>query len=147
MIDHDSYPVIVTYTHRHVIWVEAEDHKAAVERACWDTWELTNDQETLYESSIEVAGPKYDFDWDDIYEGTYLSPYQGRDFEAHVETRRRWLRKVERDHELAMTEYEDRDETPADDRQTCGLCRKWREPGHEATSWHQFELRSQVVIA
>lgn len=143
----DSYPVIVTYTYRHIIWVEARNQQEAVEGASVDTYELTSDSETLLEADWKVEAPTWEWDWDDIYEGGYLSAYPGRDFAAHVETRKAWLRKVARDHELAMWEHEDREEVPDAERQTCGLCRQWREPGHEDSFRHQMELRSQMAVS
>lgn len=94
------YPVIVTDTRVHVVWVQAEDQDAAVESARYDTYELLNDNETCASADLNVRKPGDDFhswDWETIYGGDYYGSYQGRKFDAHVEAR---------DHYLLMQRYE-----------------------------------------
>lgn len=136
-----NWPVIVEYTFRHVVWVESGSQQRAVERLSDQPYEFTDDQETLCESGWKVTAPN-EWDWDDVYEGDYFGAYQGLECNAHVETRRQWLRALDQAHQRATAENEDRDGIPADQRLTCSLCRTWREDGHETKFSHQFEVRS-----
>lgn len=100
----DAYPVIVTVTMEHVIWVEGDDQEDAFQRARHDTYELLNDQETLASHDITLRKPGDDFhsyDWETIYEGDYFGPYQGRRFDAHVETWKHHLAIEKRRVEMA----------------------------------------------
>src|SRR5690242_14451291 len=93
--DEETYPVIVEYTYRHVVWVAAEDQQDAVRRMQDEPYEKTSDQETLVESGWSVQAPKDSFDWGDVMNGGYYHPYQGTEADAHVEEHRRYLANLE----------------------------------------------------
>jgi len=96
-----SYPVLVTYTHRHVVWVEADSRDAAVGYLNEAPYEVTSDHETLYEAGWSVAAPKDRYDWDDVQDGGYSYPYQGTQADAHVEAWRTEQYRVKREAEKA----------------------------------------------
>jgi hypothetical protein len=99
--DDEQYPVIVEYTHRHVVWVTAEDQDAAVSSMQGEPYEKTSDHETLFDAHWSVKAPKGRYDWEDVMEGDYYSPYQGTEADAHVEEHRRHLYEVERAAKVA----------------------------------------------
>lgn len=138
--DRYSWPVLVEETIQHVIWVEAETHEAALDRARYDTWEkLSNETRNCSWMNLEM--PKDAYDWDRVYEESF-DGYQGVECNAHVETRRWWLAELDLAHKQATAENEDRDGVDAEQRVTCPLCRTWREDGHETKFPHLFEVRS-----
>jgi hypothetical protein len=139
--DRFNYPVIVEYTFRHVVWVEADDAQRAVDRLLDEPYEYTNDQETLCSSDWKVKAPDQ-WDWDDVYEGDYYGAYRGLECNAHVEERRRWMWVLNHAHQQATAENEDLDGVQAEQRKTCAVCREWREDGHEDKFSHQLEVRS-----
>jgi hypothetical protein len=80
--DSVRYPVIVTYTEEHVVWVEADSLEEAVKRACRDPWELTHRDSTLASLSTDVRAPKpWDYDYTVYDEG---ETYEGLPCDAHV---------------------------------------------------------------
>jgi hypothetical protein len=92
MGDRVSYPVIVEYTQRHIIWVEADTHEGAVDQARYDTWDKTDDQETLFEAGCSVQAPKDAWDWQEVYSDHYYEPYS-TEANAHVEAHEAELRR------------------------------------------------------
>ncbi len=140
-VERRSWPVLVTYTHKHVLWVEAETHDKAVEAASYEPYEKTDDQETLFDIGYQVERPS-EWDWDDVYEGNYCMPYQGLECNAHVETYRSWSRALDKAHQQATADNEDLDGVDAEQRLTCSLCRTWREAGHDDSFPHKFEMRA-----
>jgi hypothetical protein len=79
----ESYPVLVTYTEVHVLWVSADSQQDAVDELT-EPWELTN-SETRASCWNEVKAPDR-WDWDTVYNGDW--PYSGLDCNAHVEVYR-----------------------------------------------------------
>lgn len=145
-----SWPVLVDETIQHVIWVEADDHDAAVERARWDTWEKLSN-ETRNCSWMNIEAPKSQWDWERVYEESY-DGYQGLECNAHVETRRWWLFELDRAQQQATAENEDRSGVDAGQRLTCPVCRTWREEGHEDAITHRvnagtFRIEQQTAVA
>jgi len=90
----DAYPVLVTFTERHVVWVAAEDQEAAVMAVECEPWEYIDPSETQISADCAADGPRDEFDWEDVYEGGHLS-YEGLACDAHVTAWRRHLRSVE----------------------------------------------------
>lgn len=89
-----SWPVIITDTREHVVWIEATDLARAKEYALRHgaLYELINEQETLASAEMLVRSPGEDYhswDWDTVYGGEYLMPHQGMRHDAHVEEYRR----------------------------------------------------------
>lgn len=143
----DKYPVIVEYTHRHVVWVEADDQTEAV--AYWqdEPYRVTDDAETLFDASYSVGAPD-EWDWDSVYDGGHS--YAGRYFDAHVqeyhsEMYRRMGAEVDREDAA-----EDAGTLPLGDRRTCRPCRCWTSPEHVASPRHAAGVAwaaSQAEIA
>lgn len=138
--DRRSWPILVTETIEHVIWVEGETHDEALEAASQETHELTGPS-TCSSADMNVEKPGSSWDWERVYENSYHS-YQGIKCDAHEETRRHWLWELDRLHQQATADNEDLDAVPADQRVTCPVCRTWREDAHETKLSHQFEVRS-----
>lgn len=85
-----SYPVIVEYTYRHVVWVEANSPAAAATYLQETPYESTDDQSTLVSSWWKVSEPDR-YDWDDLYgyvEGTYQN-----EADAHVQVHQAEMRR------------------------------------------------------
>lgn len=137
----DMYPVLITYTQQHVLWVRAADQESAVKRASYDTWEKTSDSETLVSTDCRLKAPQDEWDWETVYEGEWSMPYQGLEYDEHVKTRQEWLRKLNQAHAAAKAEDEDRDGVPVHFRRTCGVCRTWLEAGHEGSLAHRWALQ------
>jgi hypothetical protein len=80
--DH-AYPVILVEHKQHIIWVEADSPKDAVEVVGDDGewYERIRDSETLSSFWFEVNLPDK-YDWDTIYDGG--ESYQGMRADAHV---------------------------------------------------------------
>ncbi|WP_431895816.1 hypothetical protein [Micromonospora haikouensis] len=149
--EQDAYPVIVEYTHRHVIWVTADDQAEAVRAVEPAPYELTKDDETLFDAGWKVTAPTDRWDWEDVYEGGYSFPYGDQDCNAHVTTHREHLRKQDRELLEAWVENEDRDQVAgllhAADRRTCAVCPAWLVPGHTETAYHVHSQRMADVRA
>lgn len=77
-----SYPVFVTDTRRHVIWIQADDQDDAVRRAGNGTWERL-DPDSIAAADIECAAPADQWDWATVYDGGDV--YLGLLCDAHVE--------------------------------------------------------------
>jgi hypothetical protein len=92
----NHYPVLVTYTHRHVVWVAATDHEVAASSIEGAPYEVTNDSETLAEAFWSVDVPQDRYDWEHIRDGGYSFPYQGTEADAHVEAWRHEHYRAER---------------------------------------------------
>ena len=142
----DAYPVLVEYTHRHVVWVSAYDQEAAIQSMQSEPYEKTSDQETLFESGWTVTAPTSRWDWDSVYEGGYFYPYQGLKCDAHVDEHSRHVREMQRLFLEATAEHEDREVAAGrlaqEQRRTCGLCPDWLDDaGHESSVRHQMSVR------
>lgn len=135
-----AFPVMVTYTHEHVVWVQADSQQAAVELMQSEPWGYTNDQETLANSDWKAEAPGQ-WDWEMVYNGDYFGVYRGLDYCAHVELFKGWLRKLDRAHAEATVENETRDGIAAEARRTCAACNDWREPEHEQSVHHRYSVR------
>lgn len=138
--DRRSWPILVTETIEHVIWVEGETHDEALEAASQETHELTSSS-TCSSADMNVEKPDSSWDWERVYENSYHS-YQGIKCNAHEETRREWLWELDRRHQQATADNEDLDGISAEQRKTCAVCRVWRTAGHEESFAHQLEVRS-----
>lgn len=125
----DCWPVLVTYTTTHLVWVEASDQAAAVSYMETEPYERTNAQNVV------------DGDWETRAPESWEHPLHGN-ADAHIETtrRRRWT--FDWEHVKAMTEAENRTAVPLADRLTCLACETWREPGHEQSRAHEGKLRT-----
>ena len=88
------YPVLVTYTHEHVVWVEAESQADALRQMQDAPYEHTSDGETLARLDMEVTAPDK-WEWDTVEWGG--ESYRGTKADAHVKTHREYLRQVKRD--------------------------------------------------
>lgn len=86
-----SYPVIVEYTFKHVVWVEAGSPAKAAKYVQEVPYEHTSDQTTLCSAWWEVSEPK-DWDWRgavyDYSDGPYTTLA-----DAHVETHKAEMRR------------------------------------------------------
>lgn len=136
--DRRCFPVLVDETIQHVIWVEADDHEQAVERARWDTWEKLSN-ETRSCSWMDIKAPKSDWDWDRVYEDSG-DGYQGLECNAHVEERRLWLAAFEHARLMATIADEVREDRLVEQRLACAVCERWREDGHDETARHKLEV-------
>lgn len=139
----DRYPVIVEYTMRHVVWVEAASSADAAEEISDTAYEWTDDATTLMSATWKTSEPD-SWDWDDIEYGG--DSYPGTLADAHVQRHREHLRAIEYAHSQATVDDEDREVEagrldPAS-RRTCQLCRVWREPGHEETRFHVLQAQA-----
>lgn len=77
-----QYPVIVTYTQTHVVWVNGDDPADAARRAQHDPWEMTHDASTLSSLDTAVCTPT---PWE--YESTVYEDgetYDGLPCDAHL---------------------------------------------------------------
>lgn len=90
------YPVIVEYTNRHVVWVDADNAELAAREVGWEPWKHTDDNETLFDSGNDVRAPQGWSDWADVYSGGYPSPYDP-DNDAHVQTHRTEMYRQQRE--------------------------------------------------
>lgn len=119
-----SFPVLVTDTREHIIWVEAADPDAALKRASCDTYEWL-DPETLSSGYMSCRLPADKWDWDNVYGGGGDS-YQGLPCDAHVETHLAHVRAVERKAAMVMCAaagHVDNLHTWASGAIECQLCR------------------------
>jgi hypothetical protein len=139
--DEDSYPVLVTYTHEHVVWIAAPSAEDALRYAQQEAYEYTKDTETLVSADFTAALPKDEWDWDTVYDNAYGGTYAGLDCRAHVDSRTAWFNRIEYDHLYASIVNEDRDDIPQERRATCSACKQWRETGHEDDRHHQVMQR------
>lgn len=98
--EQDSYPVLVTYTHEHVLWVPADSQEAAVEHMRDAPYEYTDDQKTLAGAWWAVAAPDR-WDWDTVYRDGEI--YGGLRCDAHVEAYRAHQRELVRAAEVMLT--------------------------------------------
>lgn len=94
-----SYPVIVEYTHRHIVWIEAHSPKDAAASLQNEPYEKTNDHDTLASSWWKVSEPDR-WDWDDIYPTWNDGPYRSN-ADAHVDAHRAELHRREREAQRA----------------------------------------------
>lgn len=125
MADRFSYPVIVEYTHRHVVWVNADGPKDAADRLQSEPYERTSDNETLAESWWEVREPR-PYDWTDIY-GYCTGPY-AVEADAHVEWHRIEMRRQQLEAERVACRAAGHPETEgrlSDGRVWCKGCREY----------------------
>lgn len=136
--NYHSWPILVTATEEHVIWVEAETAQEALDYACRDTYERLDRVSTCVSAGMTVAAPASRWDWEAVYEESCHS-YAGLKYDAHVQARDEWLQSIEWARLEATLENEDRDGLPAGQRQTCAVCRLWREEGHEESERHRDE--------
>jgi len=138
--DYREWPVLVTFTEEHVIWVQAESAQEALDYACRDTHERLDRVSTCFSAGMSVAAPKSRWDWEAVYEGDYLGSYQGLNYDAHVQARDEWFRSIEYARLEATLDNEDRDQVPVGQRATCAVCCRWREEhGHEQSEQHLRE--------
>jgi hypothetical protein len=96
-----NWPILVTATQEHVLWIEAESHEKAFERARRDTWEKVSDSETLFDADMTVRIPAGEWDWQNVRDGGWCQPYGGTTHDAHVEEHNRFLYQQKRDAEKA----------------------------------------------
>lgn len=126
--ERDLYPVIVEYTHRHVVWVPADSPDDALASMQSDGYELTNDRETLADAGWTVEAPKYDSDWSLVYsDGWGNGPYRLR-YDAHVETHRLEMARQKREADKAAcisAGHPNREEPLSDGRRWCDGCREY----------------------
>lgn len=121
-----SYPVIVEYTHRHIVWVDADNPKDAADRMQSEPYEKTDDHETLSSSWWEVREPK-SYDWADIYPVCPDGPYT-TEADAHVEWHRHAMRMRQREAEkaaCAAAGHLETEEPLSDGRIWCKGCREY----------------------
>lgn len=135
-----SWPILVTEQIEHVVWVEAGTHDEALSAASEQTYELISPQ-TCIAADMNVVKPTDDWDWRKVYENSYHS-YAGLKYDAHVQAWWQWRAELDTAHAEATADQEDLDNTPAEQRMTCGLCRAWREEGHDDKFQHRFELQA-----
>lgn len=118
----NSYPVFVTDTRRHVLWIEALDQDDAVRRAGNGTFERL-DPESIVSSDIDCAAPDGEWDWATVYDGGDV--YLGLPCDAHVETHRTHLWHLERDARnaaCAAAGHPDHRHTYPNGRVECSQC-------------------------
>lgn len=101
-----SYPVIVTVTHEHVIWVKADSLTDARDqvRADGSWYEQIDNSTTLASFGMDARSPGEDFhswDWETVYRGDYCGPYQGLECDAHVQTYQAKLAHDKRQADMA----------------------------------------------
>jgi len=137
--NYHSWPIRVTFTEEHVIWVAAETPQEALDYACRDTHERLDRGSTCVSADLSVAAPVSRWDWEMVYEESGHS-YGGLRYDAHVQARDEWLRSIEQARLEATMHHEEREQVPAGQRATCAVCRCWREEyGHEQSEQHLRE--------
>jgi hypothetical protein len=139
-----SYPVIVTDTRVHVIWVRASSQEDAVDRARYDTGEMLHDGETLASFDLRVRKPGDDFhhwDWETVYDGDYYGSYQGVQCDAHVETRRWHLERLRREAERVVCVAAGH---PKIEERTYGSDRRWYCPTL-GCGWFDYDPRPSAA--
>lgn len=122
-LPHRSFPVLVTDTREHVIYVQADSADAALKRAARDTYDWVN-TENCASAYMSVALPKDRWDWDTVSDDSYIG-YQGTPFDAHVEEHRRLLWQQEHEAKkaaCAKRDHVDNAHTWANGRVECRLC-------------------------
>lgn len=129
----DKFPVYVTYTTKHLVWVEAANQADAVAYMETEPYEYTN-------SSNVVEGW-----WNTAAPDKYDEPHERAD--AHVQTWKSHLWRVKDDHGAAMAEEENRRGIKPADRLTCRYCRAWLDADHEREYSHQFAIRQDELRA
>jgi hypothetical protein len=93
-----SYPVIVEYTHQHIVWVEAESPEQAVAYLEDAPHEETSDQKTLQSFGYTVKQPER-WDWSDVYDYSD-GPYSTL-ADAHVQVHEAEMRRQKLEAERA----------------------------------------------
>lgn len=99
--ERDSFPVIVTYTLTHVVWVPADSQADAVEQVDNEPYEYTNDQRTLAEADSKSAAPD-EWDWEIVSRDGYFGAYEGLTCDAHVKAYRTHLHTLARTAEAVL---------------------------------------------
>jgi hypothetical protein len=123
----DKFPVYVTYTTRHLVWVDAANQAEAVDALQSEPYEYTNSSNVIDGYSDVEAPTKYD------------NPHERQD--AHVQTWKEHLRRLYRDHGEAMAEEENRRGTRPVNRTTCVFCRMWLDDKFHSEYQHKFAVR------
>lgn len=95
MSERVSYPVIVEYSQRHIVWIEASSPERAAERVASWPYDVTKDQDSLADSGVAVRAPKDRWDWEDVYGENYGSSPYTTEADAHVEAHEHELRRRE----------------------------------------------------
>ena len=118
-----SFPVLVTDTREHVVYVQADSPDAALKRAARDTYDRVN-SENCASAYMSTALPKDRWDWETVTDDSYIG-YEGTPFDAHVEEHTRLLWQQE--HEAKKAACAERghvgNEYPwANGRVECRLC-------------------------
>lgn len=129
MADYFSYPVVVEYTQRHIVWVESDSHERAVERLTSWPYESTHDDETLFESGLSVYAPKDPWDWKDVYGDFYCTAPYTTEADAHVQTHQQemYRRQREADKAACVAAGHPEVERYASGRVYCTGCREYIE--------------------
>lgn len=122
--DRVSYPVIVTYTQQHIVWVEADSPPAARSRLASWPYDSTSYDTTLLASEISVKTPQDRYDWEDVYGGDYATAYSA-EADAHVETHNQEMWRLKRATEAAACAAADHPArvTYASGRTHCHVCK------------------------
>jgi hypothetical protein len=123
----DRYPVFVEYTHRHIVWVDADDPEQAARCVNAAPYEYTDNHETLYMTSVDVQPPKDKWDWQDVYDDSWDGAYTTQ-ADAHVQTHRAEMlrQKWEADKAACVTASHPNTERPlSDGRRYCRDCREY----------------------
>jgi hypothetical protein len=136
----DAYPVLVTYTSEHVVWVTAPSAEAALGYVQQEAYEYTDDKSTLADAYWSAELPKDKYQFEDVYRASSCN-YAGLSYDGHVELRRAWFNRIEFDRLDAWIVNEDRYNVYPAKRQTCAACKRWREDGHDETRHHQVMQR------
>lgn len=139
-------PVIVTYTHRHVVWVDApgladgQDMPAAVQAARDSiadyAYELTDDHTTLAEAGWDVSVPDA-WDYQDTIYGYPEHPGAGLPHDAHVVSHRSELARLQREADrVACVAAGHPQQYPplSDGRRWCPGCIQYLAPAPAATA-------------
>lgn len=107
--DSERYPVIVTLTEKHVVWVEAVDAEDAWYAVRDEPWEYANKKDTLVECWSEAEAPDEDDYQTVIYEPGQQYPDPAAD--AHVKAWNAQQRKI-REDACAAAGHPDRETDP-----------------------------------
>jgi hypothetical protein len=115
--DTERYPVIVTLTEKHVVWVEAVDAEDAWYAVRDEPWEYANKKDTLVECWSEAEAPDADDYQTVIYEPGQQYPDPAAD--AHVKVWEAVQRQAKKDA-CAAAGHPDRETDPWGT--TCRVC-------------------------
>lgn len=87
-----SYPVIVEYTERHLVWVAADGPDTAERWVRETPWEFTRNGQS-FDGWASVSAPKDEYDWDAIYNG-WDGAAEEPDHHVHVHRAEQFRREL-----------------------------------------------------